>query len=119
LTSGRFEAADVEDQRTGGGGFRTSLTSGHRGRSWSNFGQYVQFGTAVKDNFRHWAWCLSRRTEPGKAYGVITAKAIAVLEALLRAKLLTKPIRTCERPQGLAQMDVSAVALIRRPKSWS
>ena len=29
------------------------------------------------------ARCLSRRTEKGKAYGQITAKAIAVLEALL------------------------------------
>jgi hypothetical protein len=31
----------------------------------------------------HWARCLSRRTEKGRAYGVITAKALAVLEALL------------------------------------
>jgi hypothetical protein len=31
----------------------------------------------------HLARCLSRRTEKGKAYGDITAKAIAVLEALL------------------------------------
>ena len=33
----------------------------------------------------HWARCLSRRTEPGKAYGQITAKALAVIEALLWA----------------------------------
>ena len=33
----------------------------------------------------HWARCLSRRTEPGKAYGEVTAKALAVLEALLWA----------------------------------
>ena len=33
----------------------------------------------------HWARCLSRRTEAGKAYGEITAKALAVLEALLWA----------------------------------
>jgi hypothetical protein len=33
----------------------------------------------------HWARCLSRRTEKGKAYGVVTAKALAVLEALLWA----------------------------------
>ena len=33
----------------------------------------------------HWARCLSRRTELGKAYGVVTAKALAVLEALLWA----------------------------------
>jgi hypothetical protein len=31
----------------------------------------------------HWARCLSRRTEKGRAYGEITAKALAVLEALL------------------------------------
>jgi hypothetical protein len=31
----------------------------------------------------HWARCLSRRTEKGLAYGVVTAKALAVLEALL------------------------------------
>jgi hypothetical protein len=33
----------------------------------------------------HWARCLSRRTEKGRAYGEITAKAVAVLEALLWA----------------------------------
>ena len=33
----------------------------------------------------HWARCLSRRTEKGRAYGEITAKALAVLEALLWA----------------------------------
>ena len=31
----------------------------------------------------HCARCLSRRTEKGRAYGQITAKALAVLEALL------------------------------------
>ena len=31
----------------------------------------------------HWARCLARRTEKGKAYGQVTAKALAVLEALL------------------------------------
>jgi hypothetical protein len=33
----------------------------------------------------HWARCLSRRTEKGRAYGQLTAKALAVLEALLWA----------------------------------
>ena len=33
----------------------------------------------------HWARCLSRRTEKGRAYGEVTAKALAVLEALLWA----------------------------------
>jgi hypothetical protein len=31
----------------------------------------------------HWGRCLSRRTEKGRAYGIVTAKALAVLEALL------------------------------------
>jgi hypothetical protein len=37
----------------------------------------------AKIRIMHWARCLSRRTEKGKAYGEITAKAAAVLEALL------------------------------------
>ena len=39
----------------------------------------------AKVRIMHWARCLSRRTEAGKAYGVVTAKALAVLEALLWA----------------------------------
>jgi hypothetical protein len=39
----------------------------------------------AKVRIMHWARCLARRTEAGKAYGVITAKALAVLEALLWA----------------------------------
>ena len=39
----------------------------------------------AKVRIMHWARCLSRRTEKGKAYGVVTAKALAVLEALLWA----------------------------------
>jgi hypothetical protein len=39
----------------------------------------------AKVRIMHWARCLSRRTEKGKAYGEITAKAVAVLEALLWA----------------------------------
>jgi hypothetical protein len=39
----------------------------------------------AKVRIMHWARCLSRRTEKGRAYGVITAKAVAVLEALLWA----------------------------------
>jgi AraC-like DNA-binding protein len=39
----------------------------------------------AKIRIMHWARCLARRTEKGKAYGVITAKALAVLEALLWA----------------------------------
>ena len=37
----------------------------------------------AKVRIMHWARCLARRTEKGKAYGLITAKALAVLEALL------------------------------------
>jgi hypothetical protein len=36
-----------------------------------------------KVRIMHWARCLSRRTEKGRAYGPITAKALAVLEAIL------------------------------------
>jgi hypothetical protein len=37
----------------------------------------------AKARITHLARCLSRRTEKGKAYGQITAKALSVLEALL------------------------------------
>jgi hypothetical protein len=37
----------------------------------------------AKVRIMHWGRCLARRTERGRAYGVITAKALAVLEALL------------------------------------
>ncbi len=37
----------------------------------------------AKVRIMHLARCLSRKTEPGKHYGQITAKALAVLEALL------------------------------------
>ena len=37
----------------------------------------------AKVRIMHLARCLSRRTEKGKAYGAITAKTLAVLEALL------------------------------------
>jgi hypothetical protein len=39
----------------------------------------------AKVRIMHWARCLARRTEKGKAYGLVTAKALAVLEALLWA----------------------------------
>jgi AraC-like DNA-binding protein len=39
----------------------------------------------AKVRIMHWARCLARRTEKGRAYGVVTAKALAVLEALLWA----------------------------------
>jgi len=37
----------------------------------------------TKARIMHLARCLSRKTEKGKAYGELTAKALAVLEALL------------------------------------
>jgi hypothetical protein len=37
----------------------------------------------AKARIMHWARCLSRRTEKGRAYGELTAKALAVLQALL------------------------------------
>jgi hypothetical protein len=37
----------------------------------------------AKVRIMHWARCLSRRTEKGRAYGKLTAKALAVLESLL------------------------------------
>jgi hypothetical protein len=37
----------------------------------------------AKVRIMHWARCLARRTEKGKTYGQVTAKALAVLEALL------------------------------------
>jgi AraC-like DNA-binding protein len=39
----------------------------------------------AKIRIMHWARWLARRTEKGRAYGVITAKTLAVLEALLWA----------------------------------
>jgi hypothetical protein len=39
----------------------------------------------AKIRIMHWGRCLSRRTEKGRAYGEITARALAVLEALLWA----------------------------------
>ena len=39
----------------------------------------------AKVRIMHLARCLSRRTEKGRAYGAVTAKALAVLEALLWA----------------------------------
>jgi hypothetical protein len=39
----------------------------------------------AKVRIMHWARCLSRRTEKGRAYAVVTAKALAVLEGLLWA----------------------------------
>jgi hypothetical protein len=49
------------------------------------FGRPRALDRNAKVRIMHWARCLSRKTEKGKAYGVVTAKALAVLEALLWA----------------------------------
>jgi hypothetical protein len=46
-------------------------------------GRPVALDRNAKIRIMHWARCLARRTEKGKAYGQVTAKALAVLEALL------------------------------------
>jgi Helix-turn-helix domain len=46
-------------------------------------GRPVALDRNAKVRIMHWARCLARRTEKGKAYGQVTAKALAVLEALL------------------------------------
>jgi hypothetical protein len=47
------------------------------------FGRPRALDRNAKVRVMHWARCLARRTEKGKAYGQVTAKALAVLEALL------------------------------------
>ena len=46
-------------------------------------GRPVALDRNAKVRIMHWARGLARRTEKGKAYGQVTAKALAVLEALL------------------------------------
>jgi hypothetical protein len=57
----------------------------------------------------HWARCLSRRIEKGRAYGEITAKALAVLEALLwafhNARALLPVLRGNRRGGPLRPLD--------------
>jgi Helix-turn-helix domain len=48
-------------------------------------GRPIPLDRNAKVRIMHWARCLSRRIEKGRAYGVVTAKALAVLEALLWA----------------------------------
>jgi hypothetical protein len=56
--------------------------SGRREKMFG-MGRPVAIDRNAKTRIMHWARCLSRRTQPGRAYGVLTAKALAVLEALL------------------------------------
>jgi hypothetical protein len=57
-------------------------TQSHRDKHFG-FGQGVPLDRNAKARVIHYARALMRRTEKGKHYGVITAKAVAVLEALL------------------------------------
>jgi Helix-turn-helix domain len=61
------------------GDFRTI----ERREKMFGMGRPVALDRNAKVRIMHWARCLARRTERGKAYGVVTAKALAVLEALL------------------------------------
>jgi hypothetical protein len=61
----------------------------------------------------HWARCLSRRTEKGRAYGTVTAKVLAVLEALLwnfhnvRSGLCFPSYETIAEAAGCARSTVA------------
>jgi hypothetical protein len=67
----------------------------------------------AKVRIMHWARCLSRRTEKGRAYGVVTAKALAVLEALLwsfhnaRSGLCFPSYETIAEAAGCARSTVA------------
>jgi hypothetical protein len=67
----------------------------------------------AKARIMHWARCLSRRTEKGRAYGVVTAKALAVLEALLwgfhnaRSGLCFPSYETIAEAAGCARSTVA------------
>jgi hypothetical protein len=67
----------------------------------------------AKVRIMHWARCLSRRTEKGRAYGVVTAKALAVLEALLwafhnaRSGLCSPSYETIAEAAGCARSTVA------------
>ena len=51
----------------------------------------------AKVRIMHWARCLARRTEKGKAYGQITAKALAVLEGVNVESSRKSTLRVCLR----------------------
>ena len=59
--------------------------SGHRREKMFGPGRPRALDRNAKVRIMHLARCLSRRTEKGRAYGVVTAKALAVLEAILWA----------------------------------
>ena len=57
--------------------------AGRRREKMFGLGRPRALDRNAKVRIMHWARCLSRRTEKGRAYGVVTAKALAVLESLL------------------------------------
>ena len=67
----------------------------------------------AKARIMHLARCLSRRTEKGKAYGEVTAKALSVLEALLwgfhnaRSGLCFPSYETIAEAAGCARSTVA------------
>ena len=58
-------------------------SSGRRREKMFGSGRPRALDRNAKVRIMHRARCLARRTEKGRAYGQITAKAIAVLEAIL------------------------------------
>src|SRR6516162_5318436 len=62
-----------------------ALASGSGSAAMPGLGRPRALDRNAKVRIMHWARCLSRRTEKGRAYGQLTAKAVAVLEALLWA----------------------------------
>jgi Helix-turn-helix domain len=89
----RSEAAYARNaaHRGGGGGSPKPLSAAvisgriqsHRRDKHFGFGQGVPLDRNAKVRVMHHARALMRRTEQRKHYGVITAKTVAVLEALL------------------------------------
>ena len=61
---------------------RAAKKSGQREKMFG-LGRPRALDRNAKVRVMHWARCLSRRVEKGRAYGVVTAKALMVLEALL------------------------------------
>jgi Helix-turn-helix domain len=75
----------IEPPRPALGRSRTARRRPERREKMFGLGRPRALDRNAKVRIMHWARCLSRRTEKGRAYGVITAKALAVLEALLWA----------------------------------
>jgi len=72
-----------EIQKPGLGAPRTCRRGSRRREKLFGEGRPRPLDRNAKARIMHLARCLSRRTEKGKAYGIVTAKALSVLEALL------------------------------------